>query len=199
MFHIANSTGPPPMPAELTDELRGFLLACFERDPKRRPDATQLLRHGFVRGALDPGATDGGAPPSLGASLGPVPPPLSPSSKRATPNTQSPPPTTGASAVYASAMEAPPTLLPPDPPVPEPPALVPAPAPAPTPTHRMVAAYTADPAHTSWQISAAEGAHVAIMNGASLHAVFTRLPSGCWERGGHIRGCSMPWLSRGMR
>mmetsp|Transcript_21186 Transcript_21186/g.54625 ORF Transcript_21186/g.54625 Transcript_21186/m.54625 type:complete len:420 (-) Transcript_21186:315-1574(-) len=47
MYHIVNDEHPP-LPDGLSDDLRGFLLACFERDVKRRPTAHQLRQHPWL-------------------------------------------------------------------------------------------------------------------------------------------------------
>uniref|UniRef100_A0A7S1HX39 Protein kinase domain-containing protein n=1 Tax=Eutreptiella gymnastica TaxID=73025 RepID=A0A7S1HX39_9EUGL len=50
IYHIANSTGPPElMPTDLQPDLNEFLLACFERDVKRRPTAQQLMDMQFLQ------------------------------------------------------------------------------------------------------------------------------------------------------
>eukprot|EP00727_Mastigamoeba_balamuthi_P002557 m51a1_g12299 putative protein serine threonine kinase (1342) ;mRNA; r:326891-332659 len=46
MFKI--SQGPPPIPSEASAVLRTFLEACFEKDPARRPSATQLQSHAWL-------------------------------------------------------------------------------------------------------------------------------------------------------
>jgi len=51
MFHIANTTSPPPIPSQLSMQLRDFLLLCMERDPQVRPTAEQLIKHAFVAAA----------------------------------------------------------------------------------------------------------------------------------------------------
>lgn len=48
MFNIATTEDPPPMPDDLSDEAKDFLLHCFKRNPKERPNATRLLQHPFV-------------------------------------------------------------------------------------------------------------------------------------------------------
>lgn len=52
LFHIASSKGPPPIPESLSHEAHDFLLLCFNRVPKDRPNATRLLQHPFVVTAL---------------------------------------------------------------------------------------------------------------------------------------------------
>jgi len=48
LFHIASSKDPPQMPEEVSDDCREFLLQTFNRDPKRRPNASKLLQHGYL-------------------------------------------------------------------------------------------------------------------------------------------------------
>ena len=60
MFHIASAKAPPPLPGSVSPECRDFMLLCFNRVPKERPNATRLLRHPFVAGAgLGDGAFKG--------------------------------------------------------------------------------------------------------------------------------------------
>ncbi|KAK9804778.1 hypothetical protein WJX72_004880 [[Myrmecia] bisecta] len=60
LFHIASSKGPPPIPEALSPECKDFLLLCFNRVPKDRPNATRLLKHPFLADT---------PPRSLGAAL----------------------------------------------------------------------------------------------------------------------------------
>uniref|UniRef100_A0A7S1X2H0 Protein kinase domain-containing protein n=1 Tax=Tetraselmis chuii TaxID=63592 RepID=A0A7S1X2H0_9CHLO len=62
MFHIASSKHPPPLPERLSPEARDFLMLCFNRVPKERPNATRLLQHPFLSAAL---SSSGGAPSKL--------------------------------------------------------------------------------------------------------------------------------------
>lgn len=49
VYKIANSTGmPTEIPDNLDPELNDMLLQCFERDPRKRPTAEELLRHPFL-------------------------------------------------------------------------------------------------------------------------------------------------------
>lgn len=50
MFHIASSNETPQIPEHLSPEAHDFLVRCFKRDPKERPDAVQLLNHTFING-----------------------------------------------------------------------------------------------------------------------------------------------------
>ncbi|KAJ0406080.1 hypothetical protein ATCC90586_005904 [Pythium insidiosum] len=49
MFHIASRDAIPPIPPRLSDNAREFLLACFQKDPSRRPTASNLLRHPYLQ------------------------------------------------------------------------------------------------------------------------------------------------------
>ena len=53
LFHIASSKDPPQMPEEVSDYCREFLLQTFNRDPKRRPNASKLLQHGYLKDVPD--------------------------------------------------------------------------------------------------------------------------------------------------
>ena len=46
MYAIACTTQLPPFPETMSALGRDFLSRCFERDPAKRPSATQLLMHG---------------------------------------------------------------------------------------------------------------------------------------------------------
>lgn len=39
----------PALPESVTENLQGFLLECFRKDPQRRPGARALLRHAWLR------------------------------------------------------------------------------------------------------------------------------------------------------
>jgi len=54
MYHIANTAEAPPMPDDMSPELRSFLNSCFLRNPITRPSITELLKHPFVQGVGDP-------------------------------------------------------------------------------------------------------------------------------------------------
>lgn len=41
----------PPLPDNLSADLVDFLLLCFQKDAKQRPDASSLLRHPWIRGS----------------------------------------------------------------------------------------------------------------------------------------------------
>ena len=60
LFHIASAKGPPPLPGGLSPEALDFLLLCFNRVPKDRPNATRLLQHPFVAAVGDPARQSGG-------------------------------------------------------------------------------------------------------------------------------------------
>ena len=82
MFHIASAKGPPPLPGHISHEARDFLLLCFNRVPKERPNAGRLLQHPFITAAWSGGADNaagggtgvprtawGGATPATGDLL----------------------------------------------------------------------------------------------------------------------------------
>jgi serine/threonine protein kinase len=52
MFHIANTTQPPPLPESISLDARDFILQCLQREPRNRPNATRLLVHPFVTQSL---------------------------------------------------------------------------------------------------------------------------------------------------
>ena len=54
MFHIAQTNEAPPMPDDMSQELRSFLNSCFLRNPIARPSISELLEHPFVQGVGDP-------------------------------------------------------------------------------------------------------------------------------------------------
>ena len=39
----------PALPENLSEDMQGFLLECFQKDPQRRPGARALLRHAWLR------------------------------------------------------------------------------------------------------------------------------------------------------
>ena len=39
----------PALPDNLSEDMQGFLLECFQKDPQRRPGARALLRHAWLR------------------------------------------------------------------------------------------------------------------------------------------------------
>jgi len=49
MFAIASSEEPPAIPDTLSAEAHGFVGLCFKRNPIERPNATELLKHPFVK------------------------------------------------------------------------------------------------------------------------------------------------------
>jgi serine/threonine protein kinase len=48
LFHIASSTGCPPLPPVLSPEAHAFLQLAFIRNPRERPTASKLLHHPFI-------------------------------------------------------------------------------------------------------------------------------------------------------
>jgi serine/threonine protein kinase len=53
MYHIANTNEAPPMPDDITPELRSLLNVCFVRDPDQRPRIEELQNHPFIVSAGD--------------------------------------------------------------------------------------------------------------------------------------------------
>jgi hypothetical protein len=60
IYNLCVTSDPPPLPDELSREAHHFLTACFEREPRYRPSASELLDHPFVAGS---GAGGGGGGP----------------------------------------------------------------------------------------------------------------------------------------
>ena len=48
LFHIASGKSAPPIPSHLSKDAQDFLRLCFQRDPKMRPNAHNLLKHPFI-------------------------------------------------------------------------------------------------------------------------------------------------------
>jgi hypothetical protein len=63
----------PPLPpaGAASEELRDFVRCCLETDPRRRPNAEQLLGHHFVRKHA-PAAPPGGVPPDAAGTGAPA-------------------------------------------------------------------------------------------------------------------------------
>ena len=53
MYHIANTNEAPPMPDDISPELRSLLNVCFIRNPDQRPRIEELQRHPFILSAGD--------------------------------------------------------------------------------------------------------------------------------------------------
>jgi len=68
MFAIAVSNEMPPLPPDLSPEGVDFLRQCFNRNPRERPTAAQLLRHPFITGGKL--GTPGSTASSVGTSGG---------------------------------------------------------------------------------------------------------------------------------
>eukprot|EP01006_Ploeotia_vitrea_P050057 TRINITY_DN67406_c6_g2_i3.p1 TRINITY_DN67406_c6_g2~~TRINITY_DN67406_c6_g2_i3.p1 ORF type:complete len:590 (-),score=321.13 TRINITY_DN67406_c6_g2_i3:100-1869(-) len=49
LFHIGNSDATPKLPDTLSAEGRDFAMRCLQRDPEKRPAASELLNHPWVR------------------------------------------------------------------------------------------------------------------------------------------------------
>ena len=47
VFRMVNDPHPP-LPDDISTELQDFLLACFQRNPARRPTAAQLRNHPWI-------------------------------------------------------------------------------------------------------------------------------------------------------
>eukprot|EP00754_Rhynchopus_humris_P016749 Rhum_TRINITY_DN14529_c15_g2::Rhum_TRINITY_DN14529_c15_g2_i1::g.97005::m.97005 len=48
IFHIAQSTEPPPLPSDLPQEITSFLKKTFERIPAKRPSCEELLKEPWM-------------------------------------------------------------------------------------------------------------------------------------------------------
>lgn len=51
MFKIGNSKELPPIPDHLSVDGKDFIGKCLQRDPSKRPTASELLQHPFVNSA----------------------------------------------------------------------------------------------------------------------------------------------------
>lgn len=51
MFKIGNSKELPTIPDHLSDEGKDFIRQCLQRDPSKRPSASELLQHPFIKNA----------------------------------------------------------------------------------------------------------------------------------------------------
>ncbi|OWZ07980.1 STE/STE11 protein kinase [Phytophthora megakarya] len=49
MFHIASATTIPEFPTQLSSTAHDFLSLCFDKNPRTRASATELLQHHFLR------------------------------------------------------------------------------------------------------------------------------------------------------
>lgn len=54
MFHIASTKEPPQFPEQLSPAAKDFLLLCFNRVPKERPNAARLLKHPWLVNVVTP-------------------------------------------------------------------------------------------------------------------------------------------------
>ncbi|THF95728.1 hypothetical protein TEA_025321 [Camellia sinensis var. sinensis] len=50
LFYIGTTKSHPPIPENLSDEAKDFLLKCLQQEPELRPPACELLQHPFVTG-----------------------------------------------------------------------------------------------------------------------------------------------------
>ncbi|KAJ7535690.1 hypothetical protein O6H91_12G042800 [Diphasiastrum complanatum] len=48
LFHIGTTKSHPPIPDHLSADAKDFLYKCLQREPRRRPSASELLKHPFV-------------------------------------------------------------------------------------------------------------------------------------------------------
>lgn len=48
MFRIVEDP-MPPLPEDLSDDLRDFLTLCFNKDPTKRPNAETLFEHPWLK------------------------------------------------------------------------------------------------------------------------------------------------------
>ncbi|KAL1924306.1 uncharacterized protein VTP21DRAFT_7341 [Calcarisporiella thermophila] len=53
MYRIVEDPNPP-IPTSVSNELRDFLLKCFQKDPVNRPTAKELLQHAWIKKHWDP-------------------------------------------------------------------------------------------------------------------------------------------------
>ncbi|OHT12055.1 STE family protein kinase [Tritrichomonas foetus] len=51
MFQIAGNR-PMPIPNDVSESCKSFLLMCFKKNPKERPEASQLLTHDWIQQAV---------------------------------------------------------------------------------------------------------------------------------------------------
>lgn len=69
LFHITNNNEPPPIPEQLSDEAKTFLLQCFVRDTSQRASVEDLLRRPFISSGKHLASASAGSP-TFGASHG---------------------------------------------------------------------------------------------------------------------------------
>ena len=51
MYYIGHAIDPPPYPPQLSTTAHDFLNSIFKRNPRKRANVCQLLRHPFITGA----------------------------------------------------------------------------------------------------------------------------------------------------
>ena len=76
MFHIASTKDPPPLPDCLSAEARDFLVLCFNRVPKERPNASRLLKHPWMANITVPTSSTPPPPAVTAAAMPPRTTPL---------------------------------------------------------------------------------------------------------------------------
>jgi len=54
LYNIAISNDTPPIPQFLSEQCKDFLMQCFRRNPRERPNAKRLLRHPWLSGSPSP-------------------------------------------------------------------------------------------------------------------------------------------------
>lgn len=47
MFHIVEDDYPP-LPENISQDMKDFLLCCFQKDPENRSSSTELLQHDWI-------------------------------------------------------------------------------------------------------------------------------------------------------
>ncbi len=52
LYHLANLNTMPPIPQNLSAELKDFLKCCLNLESKERPNVYELLRHPFITGDI---------------------------------------------------------------------------------------------------------------------------------------------------
>lgn len=77
MYQICKDRHPPAMPENLTEDARSFLHACWQWDPRHRPNCDRLLMHPFIKSASDAIAIGiGGRARPMHPAVGAMPSPV---------------------------------------------------------------------------------------------------------------------------